>query len=572
MSLHKMQRNLNADEEGDVGIGTLIIFIAIVLVAAIAASLILYATALLQQQAQKTVDESVSEVSGGLAVINIAGDRNPAGADSVIVSAYMPSADEQAPLAGVLYNVTASGDGTSPLVMVLNWSSATDYGSGLSEEIVYRTSVYDPTNPSSFNEQIARNRLLTLDQIDSSYELVRFDSGFGPAVQYSDYSARDDNATSYAYAIVGVDNAGNRVIYGAIDSSASTIDTTQDEDRTVPSGGSMTSTAKPDDYSVALFWVPATDAGSGVNAQYLYRSEVSVSAPGTVVVDGRTRLVMPDATLLAGFNATVSSYVDSPPAVGDYTYFVVAEDSSCNQVYIGSLTYTATVADSGSPTPVSDLCMHQSLQAVSLTWTSGSDEETDVRGYCVFRAASVAELDSIEELLSMSPLAMLGADATSYDDYSGSGGSLYYYTVMTVDSAGNYAQPVVATNTIQMIEIKVKTVPGSDPIVFTSLMIEITDGERDATLRFNAGTYGPEGATNTSFSVEILRDPDSVFATTYSLTDGGLVKIFIDAGEIGLNLHAESSFMIKFIPSFGQPTIEECMIPYIGTYRYINLV
>ncbi|HIH00557.1 TPA: hypothetical protein HA259_00490, partial [Thermoplasmata archaeon] len=113
-----------------------------------------------------------------------------------------------------------------------------------------------------------------------------------------------------------------------------------------------------------------------------------------------------------------------------------------------------------------------------------------------------------------------------------------------------------------MIEIKVETVPGSKPILFTSLMIEITDGETDATLAFNSNILGPEGADATFYSVEILRDINGVFATTFSLTDSGLVKIFIDAGEVGLNLHAQSAFSLKFIPSIGQPTLEECKIPY----------
>jgi archaellin len=195
-----------------------------------------------------------------------------------------------------------------------------------------------------------------------------------------------------------------------------------------------------------------------------------------------------------------------------------------------------------------------------------------VSGYLIFRSEGMGALDSVEELRSMTPLVSLDADTLSYSDHSGIAGTLYYYTVVAVDAAGNYAQPVFPSNMVQMIEIKVRTVPGSDPILFTSLMIEITDGQKDATLAFNTATFGAEGANGAEYSVEILRDIDGTFATTYSLTSGGLVKIFIDAGEIGLNLHAESAFEIKFIPSIGQPTLEECSIPYLGTYRYITLV
>lgn len=550
----------------------MIIFIAIVLVAAIAASLMLYAAALLQEQAEQTTDDAVSEVSGGLAVINIAGDRNPDGEATSIASGYMPSRDGMSPIGGILWNVTASSDGVAPLRIVLNWTSATDYGSGMAEEIIYRTSVYDPTNPAAFNEQVARNRLLTLDQLTSTYELVRLDSSFGTSRQYADYSVRDDNSTSYAYAIVGVDRAGNRVLYAPVDSSASTDDTTQDEDLVVPSGGSMTNTANPDAYTVAIFWVPASDSGSGVEGQRLYRSEGALGAVGTQSVNGRTVLSIPaNVVLLGEYNSTASSYVDAPPAVGTYAYFVVTEDRSGNQVLLGSLSYTATDADTTSPEPVQMFSARQGVQSISLAWVEGSDGETSIARYLVFRSGSYSTIDSVEELVNAVPLAELDSDSFAYSDYSGYTGYLYYYTVVAVDLAGNYAQPVIPSNTIQMIEIKVETVPGSRPILFTSLMIEITDGETDVTLAFNSGVWGPEGATAEMFSVEILRDIDGVFANTLSLSSGGLLKVFIDAGEAGLNLYAQSSFSMKFIPSIGQPTLELCQIPYLGTYRYVTL-
>jgi archaellin len=572
MGLYKIKAGVCADEEADIGIGSLIIFIAIVLVAAIAASLMLYAAALLQEQAEQTTDDAVSEVSGGLSVINIAGDRNPDGEATSIASGYMPSKDGMSPSGGILWNVTASPDGDAPLRVVLNWTSATDYGSGMAEEIIYRTSVYDPTNPAAFNEQVARNRLLTLDQLTATYELVRLDSSFGPSRQYVDYSVRDDNSTSYAYAIVGVDRAGNRVLYAPVDSSASTDDTTQDEDLTVPSGGSMTNTAVPDAYTVAIFWVPATDSGSGIEGQWLYRAE---GAPGTVStqsVNGRTVVSVPtNVALLGEFNSTASSYVDAPPANGTYVYMVVAADRSGNQVLLGTLSHEASDADTTAPNPVQMFSARQGVQCISLTWLEGSDGETSVARYLVFRSGSYSTIDSVEELVSATPLAELNSGTFAYSDYSGSTGTLYYYTVVTVDLAGNYAQPVIPSNTIQMIEIKVETVPGSRPILFTSLMIEITDGETDVTLAFNSAVWGPEGADDDEFSVEILRDIDGVFANTLSLSSGGLIKIFIDAGEAGLNLYAQSSFSMKFIPSIGQPTLELCQIPYLGTYRYVTL-
>ncbi|UCE81044.1 MAG: hypothetical protein JSV94_01000 [Methanobacteriota archaeon] len=572
MGLVKLSRDLRKDEEADIGIGTLIIFIAIVLVSAIAASLMLYAAALLQQQAQKTVDDSVSEVSGGISIVNVAGDRNPDGADTSIVSGYMPARDNQEPIGGVLRNTTVTSDGVSPLGVILNWTSAMDYGSGLAEEIVYRTSVYDPTNPDTFNEQVARNRLLTIEQLGPTYELARLSPEPGANVQYIDYTVRDDNSTSYAYSIVGVDRAGNRALYASIDSSASTDDTTQDEDLTVPIGGSMTNTAAVDDYSVIVFWVPASDADSGISKQELYRGEYPLAPTTTAIQEGRTVLSLPTSTLLLVFNDTASSYVDAPPAPGNYVYFVISYDKSGNELMLGTLSYTSSTADQLPPTAAEEVAARQDVLSVAITWDAATDAETIVATYLVFRGSTCSQLDSVEELMAMTPLAELDAGQRAYSDYAGATGCLYYYVVVAVDLAGNYALPVTPSNTVQMIEVKVETVPGSKPILFTSLMIEITDGETDVTLSFNAGTWGPEGADSYRYSVEILRDSDGVFADTYSLCDSGLVKIFIDAGEVGLNLYAQSSFSMKFIPTIGQPTLEECQIPYLGSYRYINLV
>jgi flagellin FlaB len=68
-------KKLKADDIGDMGIGAMIVFIAMVLVAGIAASVLIQTANRLEIQAQQTGQETIGEVSTGLAVTEITGYR-----------------------------------------------------------------------------------------------------------------------------------------------------------------------------------------------------------------------------------------------------------------------------------------------------------------------------------------------------------------------------------------------------------------------------------------------------------------------------------------------------------------
>ncbi len=69
------QKFLMDNERGDIGVGTLIIFIAMVLVAAVAATVLIYTTGALQQKATKTSKEATQQISSNIVMEQVLGDR-----------------------------------------------------------------------------------------------------------------------------------------------------------------------------------------------------------------------------------------------------------------------------------------------------------------------------------------------------------------------------------------------------------------------------------------------------------------------------------------------------------------
>lgn len=76
---------------GSIGIGAMIVFIAMVLVAGIAASVLIQTSTTLESQAMLTGEATTKEVSGGIAVVNIYG-HNTSGAIDLVAIMVRPRA------------------------------------------------------------------------------------------------------------------------------------------------------------------------------------------------------------------------------------------------------------------------------------------------------------------------------------------------------------------------------------------------------------------------------------------------------------------------------------------------
>ncbi len=89
--MRKISRILKENDLGDMGIGAMIIFIAVVLVAGIAASVLIQTANRLEIQAMQTGQETIGEVSSGLQIIDIEG-ANSGGLITQMVLVIRPHA------------------------------------------------------------------------------------------------------------------------------------------------------------------------------------------------------------------------------------------------------------------------------------------------------------------------------------------------------------------------------------------------------------------------------------------------------------------------------------------------
>jgi len=128
--------NIKEDKLAAIGIGAMIVFIALILVAAVAAAVIIQTAEKLQQNAQSTGDDTTDEMSGKVQILNVFVD-DPA--DSYVVYFRLAAGSDDTADTDILWQIFCEdpdGGGAGPPPVASTDRLAGDFSPGGADTIV----------------------------------------------------------------------------------------------------------------------------------------------------------------------------------------------------------------------------------------------------------------------------------------------------------------------------------------------------------------------------------------------------------------------------------------------------
>jgi len=161
--MNKIIKTLKRNDVGSIGIGAMIVFIAMVLVAGIAASVLVQTANRLEMQAMTTGDETTSEVSSGIKVFDIEGHATGSGTrelDYLTLSVKPRAGSEDIDLST---SVIELSEGTTKVVLSYDSNSFASAVSGDDGRVFHATNTI--TWSGVDNEEFG---IIVLEDADSS--------------------------------------------------------------------------------------------------------------------------------------------------------------------------------------------------------------------------------------------------------------------------------------------------------------------------------------------------------------------------------------------------------------------
>jgi flagellin FlaB len=155
--MRNIKKMLKEDDLGDMGIGAMIVFIAMVLVAGIAASVLIQTANKLEIQAMVTGQETTREVSTGLAVIDIEGQNTGGLITDMTITVRSRAGSGDIDLSQTIIELT---DGTTKTLLTYDPAALQFNHSDDDTESIFETGFWNMTN-----EQFG---ILVLQDEDSS--------------------------------------------------------------------------------------------------------------------------------------------------------------------------------------------------------------------------------------------------------------------------------------------------------------------------------------------------------------------------------------------------------------------